>query len=307
MADHLHSITLLAPAKVNLTLAITGRRDDGYHTMQSLVMFAALADTISLTALDDADEDELIIHGNDALAAMPGNIMLKAASAYRAATGHAQRFGLTLTKAIPMAAGVGGGSADAAATLLAINAFFGHALTDDELAQLGLSLGADVPVCLGGHRHLTWRMEGIGDRLTAVDFPLAHELGIILTNPGVDVPTGPVFQHLRPDDFRAHQPKPDDIPTAEALKNWLDDGNSLTRPACALQHIIPRHLDALSALNSHDGYLASGMSGSGATCFALFTSKAAALNAAKGLPASLDWVWAGGMFDPSSSVPGRDE
>lgn len=291
------SITLRAPAKINLTLAITGRRDDGYHLMQSLVVFADLADDVTVTPIV-AEADVLTIHGNAALAAQPDNIMLAAVEAYRKATGTAQRFHLTLTKSIPMAAGVGGGSADAAATLLAVNAHHGDMLDDDALAALGLTLGADVPVCLAGHRHLIWRMEGIGEELTAVDFPAARTLGMILTNPGVEVPTAAVFQALQPHDFRAPRGGADHLSGLDALGEELALGNSLTRPAEAREGAIAAHLDALATLARRDGYLSHGMSGSGATCFALFTSPAAAAAAATHLPGTLHWCWAGGLYTP---------
>ena len=236
-----------APAKLNLALHVTGRRADGYHLLDSLVCFADIGDRVTLTP----GPLSLTIDGPFAagLAAEADNLCLRAA---RLAGGQAA---LHLHKTLPVASGIGGGSADAAAVLRGL-ARMGHPLP--ERAE---RLGADVPVCLMG---LPARMQGIGERLTPL--PALPPLHLVLVNPGLAVPTPAIFAQL---DRRDGAPLPP-IPAfldAPALIGWLQGmRNDLQPPAIALAPVIAEVLQALDA----QGAQLARMSGSGATCFGLF-------------------------------------
>jgi 4-diphosphocytidyl-2-C-methyl-D-erythritol kinase len=174
-----------APAKLNLFLHITGRRADGYHELQTVFQLIDLCDAVVLRARDDG-----VIERPEGPAGVPAesDLVVRAARALQAASG--TRFGVTLgvRKRIPMGGGLGGGSSDAATTLLALNRLWGCGLSLDELARLGLPLGADVPVFVRGFS--AWA-EGVGERLTAVELP---ERWYVLIHPGVSVSTRDVFQ-----------------------------------------------------------------------------------------------------------------
>ena len=202
-----------APAKINLTLHVTGRRADGYHLLDSLVVFADVGDTLRFTP---GDRLSITVAGEHA-AGVPAddrNLVWKAAKAAGWA-GH-----IDLNKVLPHGGGIGGGSSDAAATLRVV-ADQGGTIPD----EIALSLGADIPVCMAARAS---RMRGIGDGLTPVVLP---HLPALLVNPGVEVPTGAVFSAL---DSRDNDPMPDDIPTFTAPEDcaaWLrDQRNDLERP-----------------------------------------------------------------------------
>lgn len=289
-----------APAKINLSLPITGRRHDGYHLMRSIVCFADLCDQIQITPLPaKAEKDHLIIDGPiaDKLTALDPqeNIMIKALNAFRHLTGDKGYFQLNLTKHIPVAAGIGGGSTDAAAVLLAAAEQSGHAISNEALADLGLTLGADVPVCLKANMGACWQMHGIGEELTPLNCPDAHQMGLILTNPGVSVSTAAIFAQLTEDDFAQHQPPIEHrLNMAEFIKR-LSEGNSMTRAAVNEAPIIADYLNKLAKLEDAPGYLHHGMSGSGATCFAIFAAPKDAAAAAEMLN-DVHWKWAGGTY-----------
>ena len=231
-----------APAKVNLSLHVTGQRADGYHLLDSLVVFADLGDRLWF---DPADALFIEVTGPFA-AGVPTdrqNLVWQAAEL----AGWCGR--IRLEKNLPHGAGIGGGSADAAAGLRA----FGG-------AERAAELGADVPVCL---RTSPQRMRGIGDVLEPL--PDLPAFDLLLVNPRVEVPTGPVFKHLVQ---KNNPPMPDPIPTfgsLAALCNWLAaQRNDLEAPARALAPQIDEVLTALG-----DSRLAR-MSGSGATCFGIY-------------------------------------
>ena len=284
-----------APAKINLTLTITGRRDDGYHLMDSLVVFAQLADAITL---EPADEDHLIIAGEQAAPLIDSdthdNLVMKAISAYRNAAGWAQPLAVHLEKNIPIAAGIGGGSSDAAAVLSALNRHSPTPLPADVLIALGLTLGADIPICLAKHFQSdvkAWRMGGIGEKVSLLSLPSLSSAGLILLNPQVSLSTKDVFTRL---NFpSSSKPIPDQMPSD--LSSWLERGNDLLLPAMALAPEIGSCLSDLSRLSSHQGYRAHGMSGSGATCFALFDTADQAKKAAGSLEEKAFWRWAGAL------------
>ena len=289
-----------APAKINLSLPIIGRRQDGYHLMRSIVCFADLCDQIQITPLPaHADQDRLIIEGpmaNELAALAPQeNIMVKALNAFRHLTGHARFFQINLAKNIPVAAGIGGGSTDAAAILLAAAEQSGHPLSNDVLADLGLTLGADVPVCLKAMTKTCWEMRGIGEELSPLNCPDANQLGLILINPGVRVSTASIFAQLTEDDFANDQPPLTQRLSLAEFIAALTDGNSMTRAAAKEAPIIAHYLNMLAGLNNQHGYLHHGMSGSGATCFALFATPEDSNTAAEALN-DVHWKWSGGIY-----------
>jgi len=270
------AIEAFAPAKVNLTLHVTGQRADGYHLLDSLVVFADIGDTVRATA---ADGLSLTVTGPQAtgLAADDSNLVLRAARVFPRAAGAA----LTLDKVLPVASGVGGGSADAAATLQVLSRLWGLPLPD---AGAVLRLGADVPVCLAGRPA---RMTGVGEGL----HPLAHPLppaALVLANPGVALSTPAVFAAL---DRRDHAPMPREMPrlrdVAELAAFLGMTRNDLEPAATRLAPVIAQVRAALSA---QQACLMSRMSGSGATCFGLFPDPLAAAAAARVLKAARpDW------------------
>ncbi len=248
------AIEVLAPAKINLTLHVTGWRTDGYHLLDSLVVFADVGDTVRARP---AAQLGLVVDGPMA-ADVPSdtsNLVLKAARWLDSGKGAA----LNLTKRLPSSSGIGGGSSDAAAALRALSVLWRVACP---VPARTLSLGADVPVCMVPKAR---RMSGIGERLSApVALPGAD---ILLVNPGVAVSTPAVFGRL---EQRDNPPMPGILPEwrdIRELANWLQgQRNDLQRAACALQ---PAIRDVLAALE-RTGCLLARMTGSGATCFALF-------------------------------------
>ncbi|MEX0286978.1 MAG: 4-(cytidine 5'-diphospho)-2-C-methyl-D-erythritol kinase [Paracoccaceae bacterium] len=260
-----------APAKVNLTLHVTGRRDDGYHLLDSLVVFADVGDSLTFTPGADLS---LTVHGEFA-AGVPTdarNLVWQAAEAARW-TGQ-----ITLDKVLPHGGGIGGGSSDAAATLWAL-AGQGKDIQDD----LPISLGADVPVCMQAR---ATRMQGIGDHLSPVTLP---SLPALLVNPGIAVPTGKVFQALAQ---RNNPPMPDTIPEFDDVQDcaaWLSDQrNDLEIPAMGVSREIESLLDEIRLTTRA---LMARMSGSGSTCFALYPTMKAAHFAAYEIGAAHPEWW----------------
>lgn len=271
-----------ARAKVNLHLRVTGRRADGYHLLDSLAVFAAAADTLEAGPCEGL---RLALDGPEAgaLAAEPDNLVLRAARLLAAATGREARAALRLTKTLPVASGLGGGSADAAAALRALNALWGCGLDEAALRALGAELGADVPVCVASRPA---RMRGIGEELTAV--PPLPAFGLLLANPRLAVATSAVFR-ARQGGFSAPVEMPARFAGLRDFVDWLRPlGNDLEAAAIAL---CPPIADVLAAIAAQPGCLLARMSGSGATCFGLFASAAAA--EAASLPAA--WWRASGL------------
>ncbi len=279
-------LTEWAPAKVNLSLLVTGRRSDGYHLLDSLVVFGPAADRVHASA---ASGLSLQIDGPFAggLAAEPDNLVLRAARALAVRAGRQPDAALVLEKHLPVASGIGGGSADAAAALRVLCRLWAVNL---DLAALALELGADVPVCLASQ---PMRMRGVGDVLTPV--PMLPDCGLLLVNPGVAVPTADVFR-ARAAPFSVAADLPSAWRDACALADTLADlSNDLEAPAMSVAPVIGEVLQALRGLA---GCLLARMSGSGATCFALFADPAAARAAASQLPAEW-WRCGGGLYEPS--------
>lgn len=269
-------VTVLARAKINLCLHVTGQRGDGYHLLDSLVVFADLGDRISCCADDGLG---LTITGPQGagLTAGPDNLVLRAAKAFGGARGAA----IVLDKNLPVASGIGGGSADAAATLQALARLWGCGLPD---AASILKLGADVPVCLAGR---PCRMQGVGEVLTPLPpLPAAH---LVLVNPGVAIPTPAVFQALT---RRDNTPLPREMPRLQGLAELAAflqmQRNDLEPPALALAPVIGQVKQALGA---QAGCYLARMSGSGATCFGLFADPLTAAAAASALRAAHPGWW----------------
>ena len=262
-----------APAKINLTLRVLGRRADGYHELESLVAFAAdVADTLVLT---DAEEG-LEITGPFAAKSGAGaaNLVLKALAAARERIPGLKAGRFLLEKNIPVAAGIGGGSTDAAAALRLLSRANRLDLNDPRLISAALAVGADVPVCLDPRPRI---MRGVGELLSEpLDLPA---LPAVLVNPGVPLATRDVFNK-----FSGGQSGNGlaDVPReSEALIEFLKQhGNDLTSAASACAPVI---VEVLAALGSLPGVRLARMSGSGPTCFALFGSQGQADEAAQRL------------------------
>jgi 4-diphosphocytidyl-2-C-methyl-D-erythritol kinase len=262
---------------------VLGRRTDGYHLLDSLVVFAATGDVLHAAP---AEALTLAVTGPFAagLAAESDNLVLRAARALAAAAGIVPGAHLTLDKRLPVASGIGGGSADAAAALRLLARLWQVAPASAELA---LSLGADVPVCLHGR---PTRMGGVGEALAPA--PRLPPCGLVLVNPGVAVATPAVFR-ARNGPFSAPLALPAGWADAAALAADLANmRNDLEAPAAMLEPAIGVVLAELRAL---PGVLLARMSGSGATCFALLATAAAAEAAAARVARPGWWVWGGGV------------
>lgn len=257
------AVRAFAPAKINLTLHVTGRRADGFHLLDSIVVFAHIGDWVSV---EPAAGLRLRVVGPMAQGVPTGadNLVLRAARLAGVCGAD-----ITLEKHLPMASGIGGGSSDAAATLRALCDSHGVKLPDDVLC-----LGADVPVCLGAK---STRMSGIGDNLIGLNgFP---PLMAILVNPGTQVSTRDVFRARSPVDGAA-MPGIAAFNTARDCVDWLrEQRNDLQAAAIG---IAPEIATVLAALDQSGAALAR-MSGSGATCFGLFDTAAATQQAADDL------------------------
>lgn len=269
----MNALTLNAPAKLNLYLHLLGRRADGYHLLESLVAFTDLADTL---ILDAADEITLTLAGPFASAAgeTKHNLVLKAARALLHHTHTRLGARITLTKNIPVGAGLGGGSADAAAALLGLNTLWGLGLSDDTLAGIGLTLGADVPLCLAGKPTL---MRGIGEELTPLEAPLPT-LTALLVYPNSPLATRAVYEactRLPIPTTAAWQPMVTDAQSF--LASLAPTRNHLQQAAIGLNVEVAEVLLALETLVVTPDFVR--MTGSGACCFALYTNAADAKTA----------------------------
>ena len=260
-------VSRTAHAKLNLFLHIVGRRADGYHELESLFAFTKGGDTVSAELSQDIslNLDGPFAPALNASGSNNENLVLKAAFSLKQHAGYGAGANIKLTKNLPIASGVGGGSADAAATLLVLNQLWGLNVPLDVLEKIALSLGADVPACLYSSPQ---KVKGIGEELGETSLPRGY--GVLLVNPGQSVATPAVFKafHGVGEGFRDLLQKW--APKGEAnFINWLRDetSNDLAVPAVGL---CPGINDVLAALRACKGTLVVRMSGSGATCFALF-------------------------------------
>lgn len=279
-------IRIFAPAKVNLTLHITSRRDNGYHELDSLVVFVGVGDTLTV---EPAADITLTVTGPQAAnlssltAGGDENIVLKAARALAAEVSPTSGAALTLHKVLPIASGIGGGSTDAAAALRALQRLWKTPLPKSRLLPLATALGADVPVCLSA---VPARMTGIGEVLhDAPDLPASW---LVLCNVGQSLSTPAVFR-ARHGDFAPAPPLPAAFRDADSLAQTLaEQRNDLTEAARSL---VPAIGDSLAALAALPGCLLARMSGSGATCWGLFATEYDAQRGQRALAAAHPQWW----------------
>jgi 4-diphosphocytidyl-2-C-methyl-D-erythritol kinase len=261
-----------APAKLNLYLHVVGRRDDGYHLLDSLIAFADIGDRVTASAAATLSLTTIgpfagALAGDD-----KNNLVWRAAEALARHLGRSPAAALTLEKNLPVASGIGGGSSDAAAALNALSELWQAELDPAALYALAATLGADVPVCVAARA--SW-LGGIGERVEPA--PALPRVGLVLVNPGVALPTAGVFKARRgPVSVPARfTDRPGDAAALAAL--LAKRRNDLTEAAIAQ---VPMIATVLEHLDATDDVLLARMSGSGATCFALFATQAAAEAAA---------------------------
>ena len=272
------TLTCVAPAKLNLFLHVVGRRADGYHLLQTLFRFIDLNDTLRFALREDG-----AVHRVNALAGVPAeqDLCVRAARLLQKETGCELGIDIELEKRIPMGGGLGGGSSDAATTLLALNRLWGLNLSRERLMQLGLTLGADVPVFVFGENAFA---EGVGERLQAYALP---EAWYIVLTPPVHVPTAQIFTH--PELTRNTISI-----TIRALPNGCDFktgllGNDLQPVACKLYPVIQQHLAWLAK------FAPALMTGSGACVFAEFATEQEAKAVLQQLPDNMRGFVARGL------------
>jgi 4-diphosphocytidyl-2-C-methyl-D-erythritol kinase len=275
------AIAAFAPAKVNLTLRVLGRRPDGYHELESLVAFADVGDRLTLAPRAALSLSTSGLTAG-AAGALDDNLVLKAARAFAERVPNTTLGAFHLTKELPVAAGLGGGSSDAAAALRLLAEINGIPSDDPRVRDAARVTGADVPVCLDPRPRI---MRGIGEVLSKpLDMPA---LPGVLVNPGVAVPTKDVFEALKAPPL--DQLVRSEAPEQNAISLLIAAGsNDLEAPAVRLQPVIAEVLEALRALA---GSRVSRMSGSGATCFALFESLRDAEAAGQSLRAKQPTWW----------------
>ena len=252
-----------APAKLNLALHVRGKLADGRHAIETIFAFCVDGDRVDAEASDD--DLSLEVNGPFADALAGENLVLRAAGALRAAAGIERGAALILTKKLPVASGIGGGSADAAAALRLLTRLWN--IDPAHATAVAPSLGADVPACL---LSLTARGEGVGDSLQLVDDPRIAGAPVLLVNPRVQLSTGNVFAAW-------------DGVDSGPLGDWREGRNDLEAPARAL---VPQIGEVLDWLAARPGANFVRMSGSGATCFALFDDEQARDAAAAACPES---------------------
>jgi len=288
------AVAALAPAKVNLYLHVTGRRDDGHHLLDSLVAFVDIGDhlraepaaSLSLT-VDGPEAADLAAVGDD-------NLVLRAARLLADRAGVTAGAALYLDKHLPVAAGIGGGSSDAAAALLALKRLWRISLADEALYALGARLGADIPACLYGRA--VW-VGGVGERLEPAG-PLP-EAGILFVNPRRALPTAAVFAARRGPLGHVGRFAPMPCKASALARALMPCRNDLTEAAIGL---VPEIAAVLARLGRLPGSLLARMSGSGGTCFALFANRATA-EKARALVAAAEprwWCAAGGFVSGAS-------
>ena len=273
-------------AKLNLTLEILGRRADGYHELSSLVAFPGLGDELTL---EPGSALEFGIEGPFAQSLSGDNLVVKAAEAASVSAPGIKLGGFRLVKRLPVAAGLGGGSADAAAALRLIASANRGALSQTAMAAIAACLGSDVTVCLASRPSL---MTGRGETVEPVyGFPAC---GVLLANPGIPLSAASVYAELRADDLRAPlllggEGAPDfHADFSQLLAYALSRPNDLEAPAARL---VPEIREVLAALLALDGPRLARLSGSGPTCFALFATEAEAASAGVRLAAEFPHWW----------------
>jgi 4-diphosphocytidyl-2-C-methyl-D-erythritol kinase len=250
-------VSILSPAKINLCLNVTGRRDNGYHALQSVVAFPVWGDMMYVTS---SHTDKLIITGDIQNVPIENNLIQNAKQVLSDYTGQTlPHTHITLVKNIPMQAGLGGGSGDAASVLLAYKRLFFPELSLNDLCVVGIKIGADVPVCIMRCAAL---MTGIGEHITPLPI-IGRRLYCILAKPDESLCTKMIFENLH---SKNNPPIPEDISGDMLVDYALRNGrNDLTQTACDILPIIRDILNILS-INA----IKSDMSGSGSACFGLY-------------------------------------
>lgn len=266
----------LAPAKINLTLTILGRRPDGYHELESLVTFADAHDVVSLTPGAPAG---VAVTGPFASYISGENLLVRALALLREAEPQLRLGSVRIDKHLPVAAGLGGGSADAAALLRAVRRANPTLAAALPLHAIAAQLGADVPACLDGEPAL---MRGIGERITHV--PRLPKVYAVLLNPSLPLATAEVFRALQAQPLGAARPQETEPPQladpGQLAAYMRERGNDLEQPATRLLPVIA---EVKRALEAQPRCLAAAMAGSGPTCFGLFADRGDARRAAERL------------------------
>ncbi len=284
MASAVKSLTCLAPAKLNLFLHVVGRRADGYHLLQTLFRFIDLNDTLHFTLRTDG-----VVHRVNDIVGVPAeaDLVVRAARLLQRETGCVLGADIQVDKRIPMGGGLGGGSSDAATTLLALNRLWELNVSREKLMAWGLTLGADVPVFVYGENAFA---EGVGEQLQPYDLPVAW---YVVLCPPVHVPTAQIFSH--PELTRntismtmRALPKGQDFKSGQN-QGGLQLGNDLQAVACALYPAVAAHLAWLSQ------FAPALMTGSGACVFAEFATEVAAEAVLQKLPSSMRGFVARGL------------
>lgn len=263
--------SIAAPAKLNLCLHITGRRADGYHLLESLVVCTELADTIDIAP---ASTLTLSIQGEFAEFLQDftdHNLVIKAASLLRLQSGCNAGAAITLTKRIPVGAGLGGGSSDAASCLLALNQFWNLRCDPGMLHRIAVQLGSDVPACMA--RSAVW-MRGIGELVTPV--VLAFPMWVVLVNPGSPLPTKDVYHGFK-SAFTTPRNMPTSFSTIQDLLALLGTTKNALEPSAIQQ--VPAIQHVLASIQETPRCLFARMTGSGATCFGLYANQSDAATA----------------------------
>jgi 4-diphosphocytidyl-2-C-methyl-D-erythritol kinase len=273
----------VANAKINLSLSVKGREESGYHQLESLVVFANVADRLTCK---EADIMGLAVSGPFAsqLADEDNNLILNAARMFAGALGRDPTVTFELEKNLPVASGIGGGSADAAAALRSMMRLWGD--PPGSIESIALQLGADVPVCMKKRPSF---MTGVGENLRTIR--RLPEIHAVLANPGVSVSTADVFKRLQagPVEGPDRLPLLPGVETLDRLVIWLEEnGNDLEAPAMAIEPVIKTVIDELQETA---GCRLARMSGSGATCFALYDNPFASAEAAAALKEKHDNWW----------------
>lgn len=274
-----HTIHTFAPAKINLYLHVSEKLENGYHALDSLIAFANVGDEITLTP---AAEFSLHIDGPfaESIPADENNLAMKAAKLFTDKTGKPLNCQMTLTKNLPASAGIGGGSADAAAALRALEQFWDIKLPKPDILAICNALGADVPVC---YANRAARILGIGNvQDTRYALPTLHA---VLINPLIPCPTGSIFKNFN-EPFQTREP---DIAEGDAFLPFIKAQKNQLTPA-AIQ-AVPDIEHILSALRSQKNCLFARMSGSGASCFGIFESEEDSTNAARAIESQNPHWW----------------
>ena len=269
-------LQLLAPAKVNYRLDVLGKRPDGYHDLRMVMQRVDLCDEVIITL--SATPGIRVVCGKHGVPDGPGNIAWRAAEALLKLSGKDVGIDISISKRIPVAAGLGGGSSDAATVLMGVNELLDLGLSDRQLMEIGVQLGADVPFFIFKRPALA---EGIGDELTAMES--MPTLWVVLVNPGIHVPTAWVYQNLKLTTKKPASIIRGSYRNAAEVAGLLS--NDLEPVTCGKHPLLEEIKDMLMAAGA-TGAL---MSGSGATVFGIFEDEAVAQKAATDIAADRGW------------------